>query len=158
MNRITMLRKAAGLTQLGVRTRLEHEGVKIDKALYSKLETGKVFPNVITRASMAKMFGVAPQEVATYPESVLQDTASKRPGDRHKVKWRITYRPKREAEFAWALAVLGMTPTEWFRKYEALAIQRAKKKAQAEDRSFDEGACKNTLPSKYHKGGGLSNG
>lgn len=153
--RIKEWREAAGLTQPELCRKAP--GVR-DAPLLSKMERGWCNPTPETFRELCAALDASPEQLASPQDVDYGIRTSKRPGDRHKAKWRLTYRPKREAEFAWALAVLGMTPTEWFRKYEALAIQRAKKKAQAEDRSFDEGACKNTLSSKYHKGGGLSNG
>lgn len=123
-----------------------------DKYLDSKAEQPERYGICRTEAAQR-----AVDAVATAQNGGEVKKERKRTGDRHKVKNRISFRPKHEAEFRWALDVLGLTPTEWLRKQERAAIRAAKKKAPGDAANIDKGACKNTLHKNYHERGEMSN-
>lgn len=110
-----------------------------DKYLDSKAEQPERYGICRTEAAQR-----AVDAVATAQNGVETKKERKRTGDRHKVKNRISFRPKHEAEFRWALAVLDLTPTEWLRKQERAAIHaaNAKKEAPADAANTDKGAYK----------------
>ena len=139
MNNVKALRLAAGLRQADVRGR-----IGMDKALYSKMENGIVYPNSEDRDKLADVLDAPAQAVATYAEDAQTAKAASRPGDRHKVKRRVSFRPRKPEEFFRALEVLDMTPTEWLRRQEANAIRAAKRKAPAGGGSPSKGADENT--------------
>lgn len=153
MNNVKALRLAAGLRQADVRG---HIGM--GKALYSKMENGIVYPNSEDRDKLAEVLDAPAQAVATYAEDAQAAKAASRPGDRHKVKRRVSFRPRKPEEFFRALEVLDMTPTEWLRRQEANAIRAAKRKARTGEATPRTGTQKNTASTEYHGKEGLSNG
>lgn len=151
MNNVKALRLEAGLRKADVRG---HIGM--DKALYSKMENGIVYPNSEDRDKLAEVLDAPAQAVATYAEDAQAAKAASRAGDRHKVKRRVSFRPRKPEEFFRALEVLDMTPTEWLRSQERNLIRRATKKAPGAGGAADGSKGKSTTDILPREGGGVN--
>lgn len=126
--RIGQERRRAGLTQEELCVMVP--GIE-SPSLLSKMETGKCNPTALTFREIARALSVSLEALASPYEVDYGIKATRRPGDRHKGKKRVSFRPKHQDEFFWALAVLDMTPTEWLRRQEKALIKAAKRKAPA---------------------------
>lgn len=138
--RIGQERRRAGLTQEELCVMVP--GIE-SPSLLSKMETGKCNPTALTFREIARALDVSFEALASPYEVDYGLKAARRPGDRHKGKKRISFRPEHPDEFFRALAVLDLTPTQWLRKQEKALLRLAKRKAPASAATEDKGVKKN---------------
>lgn len=160
MNNLKKLREGAGFRQRYIVERLQRQGSSVDEPMYSKMEANKALPCDIDRMRIAELYSIAPQEVATYPESDLRGNASKRPGDRHKPCARISHRiaPERLEDLRKAVWLCGYgTVQNWLNVCVYRVLNEAAKRKAPAGPPSDKGARKNIAPIEYHGKGGMSN-
>lgn len=95
-------RTQAGFTAREAVRALRHTGSRVDKPLYSKMEHGLCYPNRQDREALAELYNTHPDAIASYnapaagvatgAERAETPSQTKRPGDRHKLSKRISYR------------------------------------------------------------------